>query len=342
MKNWTRIALLLTLTATGCTAVLADDAKPNYSVTNTFKIGGTGGWDYGIVDPATHLLYQSRGTHTQVIDTTTGAVVADLPKCGAHGIALVPDLNKGFTSDGKADTVTAFDLNTHAILYTAPTGHNPDCIIYDPASKKVFAFDGKSRDATVIDPACKTPNLSVVGHLPLDGKPEFAASDEAGNVFVNIEDKNEIQDIDTKSMTVVNTWQIDGDSPSGLAIDIAKHHLFAGCDGKMIVVDTTTGKTIGTPPIGDGVDACAFDPATAEAFASCGDGTLSVIKETAPGKFETVQTVQTKPGARTMALDATTHTLYLSSAELLPKKQGEKRPQLKPDTFAILVVTTAK
>jgi YVTN family beta-propeller protein len=341
MKLWTTRTLLLALAITGST-VFADDAKPSYSVTNTFKIGGEGGWDYAIVDPSTHYLYYTRQTHTQVIDTTTGKLVADLPKCGAHGVALVPDQNKGFTSDGKANTVTAFDLKANTVLYTVPTGANPDCIIYDPASKKVFAFDGKSNDVTVIDPAAATPNLSVTAHIPLEGKPEFAAADGAGNVFVNIEDKNEIIDINTRSMTIANTWKIDGEGPSGLAIDIANHHLFSGCDGKMVVVDYTTGKTIATPKIGDGVDACGFNPNTGEAFASCADGTLSVIKETSPGKFETVQTVTTKSGARTMALDASTNTVYLASAEMLPKEEGAKRALPKPDTFAILVVTQAK
>jgi DNA-binding beta-propeller fold protein YncE len=321
--------------------VHADDTKPGYSLTNSFKIGGDGGWDYAIVDPVTHNLYTSRGTHTQVIDTSTGKVIADLPKCGAHGIALVPELNKGFTSDGRADTVTAFDLKTNAVLYTVPTGHNPDCIIYDTASKRVFAFDGRSNDATVIDPAATAP-LAVVAHIPLDGKPEFAAADGRGHVYVNIENKNEIQDIDTKSMTVDHTWKIDGQGPTGLAIDPAGHHLFAGCDGKMVIVDYTTGKTIATPAVGDGVDACGFDPGTGEAFASAGDGTLSVIRETAPGKFETVQTVTTKPGARTMALDTSTHKIYLACAEMLPKAEGEKRAKMKPDTFSILVVTQVK
>ena len=167
----------------------------------------------------------------------------------------------------------------------------------------------------------------------MDGKPEFAAADGAGHVYVNIEDKNEIQDIDTKSMTIANTWKIDGESPSGLAIDTVHHRLFAGCDSKMVIFDYSTGKMLGTAPIGDGVDACGFDPGTGEAFASCGDGTLAVIKETSPGKFETVQTVTTKPGARTMALDPSTHTVYLASAEMLPKEDGAKRPKPKPDSF---------
>jgi DNA-binding beta-propeller fold protein YncE len=283
MKKWTTRAVLLALSITTANAVLADDAKPSYAVTNTFKIGGEGGWDYAIVDPMTHLLYTTRQTHLQVIDATTGKMVADLPKCGGHGVALVPDLNKGFTSDGKANTATAFDLKTNAILYTLDTGKNPDCIVYDPASKMVFAMDGKDNDATIINPAAPA-GTAVAGHIPLDGKPEFAASDEAGHLYVNIENKNEIQVIDTRSMTVDKTFKIDAESPSGLAIDTVKHRLFAGCDSKMVIVDYTTGKTIATVPIGDGVDACVFYPSTHEAFASCGDGTLSVIKETSDNK----------------------------------------------------------
>lgn len=341
MKQRITRILSFTLVFASAAIVRADDAKPNYSVTNTFKIGGEGGWDYAIVDPDTNLLYTTRQTHMQVIDTSNGTVVADLPKCGAHGVALVPDQNKGFTSDGRANTVTVFDLKSNAVLYTVPTGQNPDAIIYDPASKKVFAMDGRSNDITLIDPAAPQ-GTAVVGHIPLDGKPEFAAADGQGHVFVNLEDKNEIQDIDSKSMTLAHTWKIDAQSPSGLAIDTAGHHLFAGCDGKMVVVDYTTGKTIATPKIGDGVDACAFDPDTGEAFASCGDGTLSVIRETSPGKFETVQTVQTKPSSRTMALDPSTDTIYLSTAEFLPKEPGERRAKMKADTYGVLVVTQAK
>jgi len=355
MKTWISSTLILAMAIvvnaqapqTRCDGkdvdlLVADGVKPGYAVTSTLKIGGPGGWDYGIVDPATHYLYYSRGSHTQVIDTAAGKVIADLPKCGAHGIALAPELNKGFTSDGRANTVTVFDLKKNTVLFTLPTGKNPDAIVYDPSTKRIFAMDGGSNDITVIDPTAAAPNLMVVAHVPVDGKPEFAADDGAGHLYVNIEDKNEIQDLDIKSMTIDHTWKIDGESPSGLAIDTAGHHLFAGCDGKMVIVDYTTGKTIGTTPIGDGVDACAFDPATKESFASCGDGTLAVIKETTPGKFETVQTVKTQPGARTMALDPTTHTIYLAYAEMLPKAAGEKRAKIKPDTFAILVVSQSR
>jgi DNA-binding beta-propeller fold protein YncE len=341
MKTRTLCSLCFAVAITGATIAIADDAKPNYVVTDTLKIGGDGGWDYAVVDPATHYFYTTRGGHTQVIDTAAGTLVADLPKCGAHGIALIPDLNKGFTSDGKANTATAFDMKTNTVLYTVPTGKNPDAIIYDPASKRVFAMDGGSSDITLIDPAAPQ-GTAITGHIPLDGKPEFAQADGTGHVFVNIEDKNEIVDIDSKSMTIAHTWKIDGESPSGLAIDVAGHHLFAGCDSKMVVVDYTTGKTIATPAIGDGVDACGFDPDLGLAFASCGDGTLSVIKETSPGKFETVQTVQTKKGARTMALDPSTHTVYLSTAEFLPKAEGEKRAKVKPDTYGVLVVSPGK
>jgi DNA-binding beta-propeller fold protein YncE len=342
LLNCVRCTFLLALGIGTATLARGDDAHPAFSITNTFAIGGEGGWDYLVADPATHLLYVTRTTHLQVIDSATGTVTADLPNCGAHGVALVPRLGKGFTSDGKADTVTAFDLKTNAVLYTLPAGHNPDCIIYDSSSKKVLAFDGKSSDVTVIAPDARTPNLAVTGHIPLDGKPEFAASDTHGQVYVNIADKNEIQEISTRTMTVTSTWKIDAQSPSGLAIDIEHHHLFAGCDGKMAIVDTLTGKTLATPPIGDGVDACAYDPATGNAFASCGDGTLAVIRETSPGKFETVEAIKTKTSARTMALDPSTHTIYLPCGELLPKAEGERRPKIKPDSFSILVLSPVK
>ena len=256
----------------------------------------------------------------------------------AHGVVLIPEMNKGFTSDGPADTVTAFDLKTNKVLYTVPCGHNPDAIIFDRASKRVFAFDGQSNDATVISPAVEAP-LAVVARIPLDGKPEFAASDSAGRVYVNIEDKNEIEVIDPKSMTIRNTWKIDGKNPTGLAIDATTHHLFVGCEGKMIVLNGITGKTLSSPGIGEGVDACAFDPELKLAFASCGDGTLAVIKETAPERFETVQTIHTRPSARTMALDVNTHSIYLPFGEPMPLVAGEHRPRIKPGSFGIVVVS---
>jgi hypothetical protein len=329
--------------------VLADQApaaKPGeYQVQATWKLGGEGRWDYCIVDSASKLLYVTRSSHVQVVSTETGKIVADLPGAsGCHGVALAPDLNRGFISNGQGNSVTVFDLKEHKELGKVPTGQNPDAILFDPASKKVFAFDGKGKDATVIDAAAEPGPAAVSAHIPLDGKPEFAASDGKGHVYVNLEDKNSIVEIDSKAMKVTNTWKIDGgEEPSGLAIDVNNHLLFAGCGGNdvMAIVDTQTGKTVGTAPIGKGVDACGFDPGTHEAFASCGDGTLTVVKETSSGKFEVAQKVQTRRGAKTMALDPATHTVYLPTAEF-PEGGGERRPTPKPDSFTIVVVAPVK
>jgi YVTN family beta-propeller protein len=319
----------------------AQPAAP-YAVTKTFPIGGEGRWDYLTVDPAAKLLYVPRQTHTQVISAETGKVIGDVKDTpGVHGCAVVPDLNRGFTSNGQAKSITIFDLKTIAPLGTTRAGDNPDAIVYEPFSKKIFAFNGRSKDATVID-ASAAPGAPAVATIPLGGKPEFAASDEAGHLYVNIEDTNSVAVIDTKTLKVSDTWKIDGgEEPSGMAIDIIHHRIFLGCGGNrvMAVIDTQTGKTVGTVPIGKGVDACAFDPGTGEAFASCGDGTLTVARETSPGKFEVVQTVQTRAGARTMGLDPTTHTIYLSTADFGAAAPGERRPPMKPNSFMILVVS---
>ena len=312
-----------------------------YHVTGTWKLGGEGRWDYAIVDPAAKLLYVTRQTHVQVVSTETGKAVADIKDTpGVHGVALAPDLNRGFISNGQGNSVTVFDLKSHKELGKIPAGQNPDAIIYDPASRSVLAFNGRSHDVTVI-PASAEPGAAVHSvRIPLDGKPEFAASDGQGRVFVNLEDKNAIAVIDTRQMRLTEQWKLDGgEEPSGLALDAAHHHLFAGCGNDvMAIVDTQTGTTVGTVPIGKGVDACGFDPGTGEAFASCGDGTLTVVKETSPGKFGAEQTVQTRRGARTMALDPSTHTVYLPTAEF-PSGGGQGRPAPKPDSFMIVVVS---
>jgi DNA-binding beta-propeller fold protein YncE len=346
MKSTRALLPVLALTAIMMltAGVSLADQKPDYQVTKVLKVGGDGRWDYAIVDPQTHLLYISRSTHTQVVNTETGQVVHDLKDTsGVHGVALAPELNRGFTSNGRANDVTVFDLATGKELGTVKTGTNPDAIIYDPASKKVFAFDGRSNDASVID-AATAPNTTAT-RIPLDGKPEFAAADGAGHVYVNLEDKSSIAVIDSKALKVIGVWKIEGgDEPSGLAIDTAHHHLFSGCHNNlMAVIDTETGKTISTPPIGQGVDACGFDPGTGEAFASCGDGTLTVVKETSPGKFEAVETVKTRRGARTMALDPSTHTIYLAATDPAPGAAANEAPRRggPQGPFVVLVVTQA-
>jgi DNA-binding beta-propeller fold protein YncE len=304
----------------------AEGPKPEageYHVETAWKLGGEGRWDYCIVDSAAKLLYVTRQSHVQVVSTETGKVVADLSgTSGAHGVALAPDLNRGFISNGQGNSVTVFDLKEHKELGKVPAGQNPDAILFDPASKRVLAFDGKSKDVTVIDAAAEPGAGAVVAHIALEGKPEFAATDGAGHVYANLEDKSSIVAIDTKDMKVTDTWKIDGgEGPSGLAI-----------------VDTQTGKTLDTVPIGKGVDACGFDPATHEAFASCGDGTLTIVKEASADKFEVAQKLETRRGARTMALDPATHVVYLPTAEFA-EGGNERRPTPKPDSFTIVVVS---
>ena len=325
-----------------------ESAKPTgpWQVKRELKIGGEGRWDYVTFDPASKRLYVPRSTHTQVIQTDTGAVVGDLKDTpGVHGVALATDLGRGFTSNGKGNSVTVFDLKTLEVLGTFPTGQNPDAIYYDSGSKKVFVFNGKSKDATVIDAtAAKFDAAAVVATIPLGGKPETPVSDNKGRIFVTLEDLNAIGVINIATLKLSDTWPMPGgDEPSGLAIDRSGGRLFAGCCGNnvMVVIDLQTRKVLTTLPIGKGVDGCGFDPATSEAFASCGDGTLTVIKETKPGTFEVVQTASTATGARTMTIDPSTHTIYLPTADNGPAAAGQKRPNPLPGTFKIIVVERA-
>ena len=318
-------------------------AEPQYQLKQKYVIGGDGGWDYLTYDPAGKRLFISRGTRVQVVDPSKGTVVAEIPDtAGVHGIALAVDLGKGFTSNGRDNTVTVFDLKTlkETSKIKIDGGENPDAILYDPASKRVFTFNGRSKNATVIDAEKGT----VVATVPLDGKPEFAAADGKGMVFVNIEDKSELVSIDAKKAAVANTWPLTGcEEPSGLAIDQKHRRLFAGCHNKvMAIVNADDGKVISTVPIGQGVDANGFDPETQLAFSSNGDGTLTVVHEEAPDKFKVVQNADTQRGARTMAIDTHTHDVYLVTAEFdeQPPAEGQTRPRrtMKPGSFTLLVM----
>jgi DNA-binding beta-propeller fold protein YncE len=339
LRQYAKMIVLGTLAFAVTPLARAQTAPPQFSVT-TIPLSGDGRWDYAIVGSNPHLLYITRQTHVQVFDVEQNKLLADIKNtAGVHGVALAPDLNRGFASDGQAGQVTIFDLKSNATLGTVKAGQNPDAILYDPASHKVFAFNGRSQNATIFDAATDPSASPKTTTLALDGKPEFAATDTKGHVYVNLEDKNEVLEIDSQQMKVTQRWKLeDAEEPSGLAIDVAGHHLFAGCGNeKMAIVDTMTGKTIGTAPIGKGVDACGFDPETKLAFASCGDGTLSVIAETMPGHFERVQTVKTRAGARTMALDPATHTIYLVAAEMTAG-QGGGRATAKAGSFMLVIV----
>src|SRR5713226_6907537 len=315
-----------------------------YQLKQKFTIGGDGGWDYLTYDTAGKRLFISRATRVQVVDPEKGTVIAEIPDTlGVHGIALAQDLGKGFTSNGRENSVTVFDLKTlkETSKIKLDGAENPDAILYDPASKRVFTFNGRSKNATAIDAASGT----VAGNIPLDGKPEFAAADGKGMVYVNIEDKSELTSIDARKAAVVKTWPLAPcQEPSGLTMDQKNRRLFAGCDNKlMAIVSADTGKVIATLPIGEGVDATAFDPETGLAFSSNGDGTLTVIHEDSPDKFSVVQNARTQKAARTMALNSDNHDVYLVTAEVeeAPPAEGQQRPRrtTKPGTFTLLVMS---
>jgi DNA-binding beta-propeller fold protein YncE len=307
-----------------------------YHIIKTIPIAGEGGWDYLIVDGDARRLYFSHGTHVVVMDLETLAVVGDIPNTeGVHGIALAPELGRGFTSNGRANTVTIFDLRTLNTIATVKTGTNPDAIIYDAVTKRVFAFNGRSKDATVIN----AEDGSVAGIIPVGGKPEFAVADGQGGVYVNIEDTSELLNFDALRLTVLHRWPLAPcKEPSGLAMDQKTRRLFAGCENTLIaVVDADSGKVVATPRIGDGVDATAFDPGTNYIFSSNGQsGTLTVIHEDTPDKYTVVEDVPTKKSARTMALDLKTHNIFLPAADMIPSAVGQ-RPSIKPGSLELLV-----
>jgi DNA-binding beta-propeller fold protein YncE len=319
------------------------DAGPSgYHLMKKIPLGGEGGWDIITFDSPTRRLFISRSTKVIVLDVDSGKVVGEIANTeGVHGVALAPELGRGFTSNGRANTVTIFDLKTLKTIGSVPTGTNPDVIIFDPASKRVFVMNGRSSNSTVIDAAAGT----VVGTITLDGKPEFAVADGAGHVYVNIEDKSEQLQIDSQKLAVTARWPLAPcEEPSGLAMDVAHRRLFAGCgNGMMAVVDADSRKVIATPKIGDGVDGNAFDPGTGFAFSSNGQSaTLTVVHEDAPDKFSVVEDVPTQKGARTMALDPKTHEVFLVTAEFGPPPAAtadnpHPRPSIKPDSFVVLV-----
>jgi DNA-binding beta-propeller fold protein YncE len=324
--------------------LMAEKGDGPYSVKSKKTVGGEGGWDYLIVDSDAHRLYITRGTHVMVLDAGDLKVVGDIPNLsGIHGVALATGLGKGFISNGREGNVVVFDLKTLKEVSRVKAGTNPDAIIYEPTTKRVFAFNGSSHDATAIDAETGT----VAGSIDLGGKPEFAVADDKGGLFVNIEDKSELVSIDPKKLTVLNRWPLAPcESPSGLAMDKKHRRLFSGCDNKMMAVtNADTGKVITTVPIGEGVDANGFDPGTEFAFSSNGggDGSLTVVHEDSPDKYTVVQNLTTQKGARTMTLDPKTHTVYTVTAEFNPPPaatadQPRPRRTMKPDSFTVLVL----
>lgn len=325
--------------------VFSSNAKSpvHYQLKQKFTLGGEGGWDYLTYDPEGKRLFISRATRVQVVDPENGKLITEIPNTpGVHGIALAQDLGKGFTSNGRENTVTVFDLKTlkETAKIKLDGAENPDAILYVPAARRIFTFNGRSKNASVID----ATNNTVAATIALDGKPEFAADDGNGMVYVNIEDKGEIQNIDARNARVIATWPLTGcEEPSGLAMDQKHHRLFSGCGNKvMAITNADNGKVITTVPIGQGVDANGFDPGTELAFSSNGDGTLTVVHEESPGKFAVEQNAETQRGARTMALNRNNHEIYLVTAEIeeQPPAEGQTRPRrsMKPGTFTLLVM----
>ena len=314
----------------------------NYRFLKEIPVGGEGGWDYLSVDAKGRRLYVSHATKVVVIDLDKETVVGEIPDTpGVHGVALAPDLGRGFTSNGGENKSSIVDLKSLQLIGKVETGQNPDGMLYEPGQQEVYMFNGRGQSATVF--AAKTGK--VVATIPLEGKPEFAVADtKASRVYNNLEDKSDVAVIDTKTHQVVNRWPISpGEEPSGMAIDLAHHRLFLGCaNQKMVMMDSTDGKVVTSVPIGSGVDANAFDPGTQLAFASCGDGTVTIAHEDSPDKLTVVQTLKTKPRAKTMTLDPQTHKIYLGSAEFEPPGQAQPgqrppRPKVVPGTFKILV-----
>ena len=324
-----------------CASINAAVAQQPYRVLDQWKVGGTGGWDYLLADPGAHLLYLTHGPRVEVLDTTTGKVVGAITGLqGSHGIALDPDGEVGYISDGGSNAVVVFDRKTFATLATIPAGTNPDGITYEPVTKTVWAFNGRSQNATVIDAKTR----SVVATIDLPGKPEFPQVDGRGHIFDNIEDKNAIVKLDAASKKLLATFPLTGcDSPSGLAIDRDHHKLFPVCDGKtMAVVDYESGKQVATAVIGDGPDAAGFDAKDELAFSSNGsDGSVSVV-DTAHA-YKTIESLPTRKGARTMAYDEAADRLYVVTAQFGPRPEPSAtnprpRPAIVPDSFIVLVL----
>ncbi len=313
-----------------------------YHIVRDITLGGDGRWDYVTVDTAGHRLFIARQTRVMVVDEGSGKLLGEVPGlAGAHGVALAYREGHGFATSGRDSSVIMFDLRTLKVLRRTTAAPDADAILYDPASRRIFTFNGDAHSATAIDPT----SGAVVGTVPLGGKPEFGVADGSGKLYVNIEDAGEVAEIDPAGLRVTRRWSLGRcEEPTGLAIDRARHLLFSGCHSRVMAIsDAVGGRRIGDAPIGEGVDGCAFDPATRLAFASNGDGTITVIHEESPTVFRVVGTAATRRGARTLALDERTHRLYTVTAAFGPAPaatpaEPHPRPSLVPGTFALLVL----
>ncbi|MFC5436097.1 YncE family protein [Rhodanobacter umsongensis] len=341
MQRWfcTLLPLSLVLLAGLPPAAAAAAPAANLRVLSHLPLGGAGGWDYLSFDAQHRHLFVSRGDRVLVIDVDANKQLGSIAgTAGVHGIAIAPDLRRGFTSNGRSASVTVFDLDTLGTVATITgTGQNPDAILYDPASHHVLTFNGRSGTASVIDPAKHT----VTATIALPGKPEYAVADGAGHVYVNIEDKSELVQLDSLHDKVLDVWPLAPcESPSGLAIDTAHHRLFSVCDNRtMAITDAINGHHVATVAIGDGPDGVVFDAADAMVYSSNGEsGTITAVHEDDPDHFTVTVTIPTQVSARTLALDPKLHRLYLSAARLGTTRQANGRPTIAPGSFGILTV----
>jgi DNA-binding beta-propeller fold protein YncE len=329
-------------TAAGVSRLAAQAGNPTYHVIREMRLGGDGRWDYIVFDTAAHRLFIARQTRVMVVDPESGRLLGEVPGLdGAHGIALVNQTGHGFATSGRDSSVTMFDLETLEVLGRIKAAEDADAVLYDPVSKRVLTFNGDAGSSTVIDPA----SGKVIGSIALGGKPEFGVSAGDGKVYVNLEDKARVAEIDPVGLRVTRSWSIAPCAePTGLAIDRAHHRLFSACHNRLMAIsDATAGSTIATVPIGEGVDGAAFDPATRLAFASNGDGSMTVVHEDGPATFRVVATVPTRRGARTLALEERSHRIFTVTADFGPTpaataEQPHPRPSLVPGSFRLLVL----
>ena len=321
-------------------AAVAQSAPPLYKQVARFQVGGEGGWDYITYDPTGDRLFVGHGAEITVVAASSGKKLGSVPASGAHGAAIVPQKNLGFSTNGRAGTVTVFDLKTLQPKQDIKAGENPDAVTYDPYSKMVIVMNGRSKDVMVIDP----DSLKVVATVPLGGKLEAATSDP-GHIYVNVEDLSEIVAIDSKTWKEVHRWKLTGcEEPSGMGIDEKQHRLFSVCGNKkMVVVDAVGGQILATLDTGAGTDGGGFDAELGYAFASNGrDGTLTVVKQDKDGKYVVAGNIPTQAAARTMTVDPKSHRVFLPTAELGPPAEGQRWPSVKSGTFAILVYEPSK
>ncbi len=337
-KNILTICLLVVAFATHISA------QSGYQIVKTFHINSMGGWDYPAVDANSNKLYLSHGSQVNILDKITGDSIGIINNTiGVHGVAFVPSLGMGYTSNGKTNNVTVFDLKTGATLTQIEVGKNPDWIMYDHFSNKIVTSNHSGGDLSLID----INTNQVVATIAVGGtKLETVVSDEAGKLFVNLEDRNQIAEVDIAKAAVTNIWDLaPSESPTGLAIDIKTKRLFSTCDKTLVVMDATNGKIVATVPIGEGCDGAAFDPASKLIFTSNGSGTVSVVKEVSANVFKLVETITTKKGARTISLDNKTHMLYLPTADYEPLPADAPkgtRAKMIPGSFQVLVLAPSK